>query len=169
MSALRAHKKSLARIESNPPPEQNSQVSAYTATIQGAIQKILQIIRSPKNRTLIELDDELEKISHFFRNEKFSTCILPTLEALANLDQELWKQARYTPALDHLPAHLPIGTPLTPKTFEQLPKSTCPVFDTDGTEIAPMVKDREVVLLSIYGASYEDIGHAYFRLTHHHE
>jgi hypothetical protein len=119
------------------------EIQDTTEFIRGAIVGIQGILADPSNSNSKMLEWYLWEISDFFRTAQFATLMLPVLEAFASQDPELWSTAKVRDT----------NMPLTPKAFENIPKSTAEVQDA-GLITVKLQRQRELHLLAIYLSNY---------------
>ena len=118
----------------------NQMIGKQIDTVKKAIEWIQWIIADPNNSSERILEWYLGSISHFFRHGKFTTLVLPVLEALEWENPELWKQARIADT----------NMPLTPIGFEGLKKSSAEIPDKLWWISSRSCMDRELHLLKVY-------------------
>jgi hypothetical protein len=121
----------------------NKEIQDTTEFIRGAITWILGILAHPDTSNSRILEWYLWEISDFFRTAPFSTLMLPVLEALADKNPELWSTVKIRDT----------NMPLTPKAFENIPKSTAEIRDGDWIKVK-LQRERELHLLAVYLAKY---------------
>lgn len=114
-------------------------IEVQVQIVRTAIDSIFTIIAN-SSWSWQELESKLWVISTFFREQKFVPVVLPVLEILAKEDIDLWKDAKQwdTQML------------LTPKSFENLPKSVAEIKPDWGVMETQAQLSRELHLLSIY-------------------
>lgn len=134
-------------------------IQKYADTLKQTIESISKTLENPEQDTYQWLDEKLMVISHFFRDGKFSTFVLPVLEQLATIDSDLWRAARYAKWWN---PEEQTNMPITPKFFENLPKSTAELRDDYWEITNPTVRVRELVLLSVYEITMEKLWAAFY-------
>lgn len=133
------------------PPRQDSRiVDKQVKHIKSTIDTIFAIIED-KSWSRHTLEVHLWDLSSFFREEKFSTVVLPVLDAIAKRDIDAWKTAKQWDT----------QMPLIPKSFENMKASTIEVMDQYGVILSPSERERELALLSVYGITLEVIWQAF--------
>ena len=125
-------------------------IAEQVENIQSAIDAILAIVTSP-SWSWQELENSLWVVSTFFREQKFSTVVLPVLNKLAEEDADIWKTAKIWDT----------QMPLTPKEFENMKASTVQVTGKYKEILCALEQERELALLSIYGITLQVLGEVF--------
>ncbi|MBC7503368.1 hypothetical protein H7169_00140 [Candidatus Gracilibacteria bacterium] len=122
-------------------------ITVQIQIIKTAIETILTIVNS-KSGSDYDLEHNLGIISSFFREQTFTTVILPVLQNLATEDTNIWKNAKQGDT----------QMPLIPKSFENMKASTAKIQGSYSQILAPLQQERELALLSVYGVTLQILG-----------
>ena len=129
-------------------------INEQVQILKNAIENILFHVNN-KTGSTYDLEEQLWVMSNFFREQKFSTVILPVLEHIAKEHEKIWAEAKqWNTQME-----------LSPKSFENMKTSTREIRDKYDVIVVPLQRERELALLSIYHITSQTLGEVFFTLS----